>query len=217
MSSPPPAPPFAWMEFLPESVRGFLDGPAGVAVLVLVGAVAVYVLARVAGAVWKGLFGTAARTADDKLAEKLADYPPPPGKPGPRRLTVEGVPVRVRLVVVAPVARGDPVETEDVEFLADEVVRGMKDLIGEDRPRVRVWPAQLSRQGFAPTFHRVTEKPEAEGRPSRWILVAGPASAGRKPILLGLALWADTPNTLGRITLDAGRWAEVLRVQAQPA
>ena len=40
------------------------------------------------------------------LEENLATYPPPPGSPGPRRLLVEGEPMRLRLVVVAPVVVG---------------------------------------------------------------------------------------------------------------
>src|SRR5437870_3255983 len=45
------------------------------------------------------------KTVDSEagLKEKLGDYPPPPGLPGARRLTVEGEPARLRLVVAAPV------------------------------------------------------------------------------------------------------------------
>jgi len=204
----------AWTDLFPEAVREHLEGPVGIGVLVVVGLIAVYVLARVAGGVWRLL--TAKRgTAAVSLKETLADYPLPPGLPGSRRLTVEGLPVRVRLVVVAPVGKEQPVRQDEIEDLLEETLRGLKGIVLEDRPRVRLWPAQLSKQGFAPTFHRETEKPEPEGRPSRWVLVAGPALAGRRPILLGLALWADTPNTLGRLSLDAGRWGEVLRVQTE--
>src|SRR5262249_42024741 len=151
------------------------------------------------------------------LRQKLADLPVPPGKPGPRRLTVEGIPVRIRLVVVAPIGKEHPITEKDVPDLAEGVLRGLRYFIAEDRPRVCVWPPQLSKQGLAPPFHRETERGEPEGKPSRWILVAGPASSARKPILLGLALWADAPNSLGRLTLDAARWGEVLRIQTVKA
>jgi len=204
----------AWTDVFPESVRQYLEGPVGIVVLVVVGLIVVFALARLAGGVWRMLAAGEGKP-EASLKEVLADYPPPPGKPGPRRLTVEGLPVRVRLVVVAPVGKEHPIRIDEVEDLLEETVRGLKGIVLEDRPRVRVWPPQLSKQGFAPTFHRETEKPEPEGRPSRWVLVAGPASAGRRPLLLGLALWADTPNTLGRVTLDPGRWAEVVRVQTE--
>lgn len=205
----------AWTDVFPEPVREHLNGPVGIGALVVVGLIAVYVLARVAGGVWRLLAAGGSKDSAVHLKEVLADYPPPPGQPGPRRLTVEGLPVRVRLVVVAPVGKEHPIRPDEVEDLLEETLRGLKGIVLEDRPRVRVWPPQLSKQGFAPTFHRETEKPESEGRPSRWVLVAGPASAGRRPILLGLALWADTPNTLGRLTLNADRWAEVVRVQTE--
>ena len=204
----------AWTDVFPESVRQHLEGPVGIVVLAVIGLLAVYVLARLAGVLWR-MLAAGKGVSEASLKEVLADYPPPPGQPGPRRLTVEGLPVRVRLVVVAPVGKEHPIRPDEVEELLEQTVRGMKGIVLEDRPRVRVWPPQLSKQGFAPTFHRETEKPESEGRPSRWVLVAGPALAGRRPILLGLALWADTPNTLGRLTLDPGRWAEVVRVQTE--
>lgn len=205
----------AWTDVFPQSVREYLEGPLGIAVLVLGGLIAVYVLARLAGGLWHWL--SSGRPKEFvPLKEVLSDCPPLPGIPGPRRLTVEGLPVRVRLVVVAPVGKEHPIDPNDVVNLLEGVIAGLKGIVLEDQPGVRLWPPQLSRQGFAPTFHRETEKPEAEGRPSRWVLVAGPASAGRKPILLGLALWADTPNTLGRLTLDTTRWGEVLRIQTQP-
>ena len=200
-----------WADVLPEAVREHLEGPVGIAVLVVVGLIVVFVLARSAGGLWR-LFAGGKEAPTTSLKEVLADYPPPPGQPGPRRLTVEGQPVRVRLVVVAPVGKEHPVRADEVEDLLEATLRGLKGVVLEDKPRVRIWPAQLSKQGFAPSFHRETEKPEPEGRPSRWVLVAGPAAAGRRPILLGLALWADTPNTLGRLTLDPLRWGEVLRV-----
>jgi hypothetical protein len=36
----------------------------------------------------------------------------------------------------------------------------------------------------------------------------------RQPILLGLGLWADEPNTLGRLNLEPQQWLDVLRLRA---
>jgi hypothetical protein len=203
---------FAWTELLPESIRGYLEGPLGVLLLVVVGTVVIYLLAWMSGKAWVGIFGRPVVDLEKGQREKLADYPPSPGDPGPRRLTVQGLPVRVRLVVVAPIGKASIV-AEEVEALLEQIIRGLGDIAGKDKPRVRVWPAQLSNTGFAPVFHRLTEKPEPDGQPSRWVLVAGQARAGGKPVLLGLALWADEASTLGRLTLDQSRWGEVLRVQ----
>jgi hypothetical protein len=42
---------------------------------------------------------------EPRLDEDLANFVPPPGLPGPRRLFIEGVPARLRLVVVAPLGK----------------------------------------------------------------------------------------------------------------
>src|SRR5438067_10210550 len=93
----------AWTDVLPESVLGYAEGPVGIVLLVLAGAVAVYVLARLAVGLWHLLVSGRARPEDGAFKVRLAELPAPPDPPGPRRLTVEGIPVRVRLVVLAPV------------------------------------------------------------------------------------------------------------------
>jgi hypothetical protein len=62
-------------------------------------------------------------------------------------------------------------------------------------------------------FHRCTVKHEAEGEPSRWVLVVGRAMLGRQPVLLGLGLWAGEANTVGRLTLEPHQWLDVLRLR----
>ncbi|MGH7441074.1 MAG: hypothetical protein ACREKE_00215, partial [bacterium] len=81
-----------------------------------------------------------------------------------------------------------------------------------DRPRVRIWPGQLSHQGFAPTFFRLTHRPEAAGKPSPWVLAAGPVRLGEQQFLLGLALCADSPITVDNLALQANEWNGVFRV-----
>ena len=147
------------------------------------------------------------------LREDLAEYPPPPPAGG-RRLTVTGVPVRVRLVVVAPAGKQhDPLTPDDVPAVLDDVLRGLGGIVRADRPRVRVWPPQLSATGFAPTFHRLVASPDAGAEWSRWVKLAGPARTGRRPILLGLALLADEPLKLGDVQVETTEWGELLRVE----
>jgi hypothetical protein len=140
------------------------------------------------------------------LVEDLATYPPPRGN---GRLRLKNQPARLRLVVVAPVGKkplGEP------EAVLEGILRGLGAVIAEDRPRLRVWPPQLSTRGFGPTFLRLTRKPEPEGRPSRWVLLAGPARSAGQPVLVGLALWTETPGKLGPLLLDELQWGEVLTV-----
>jgi hypothetical protein len=146
--------------------------------------------------------------------EDLAAYPPPPGKPGPRRLLVEGVPARIRLVVIAPVGKQAQVNAGKAEPLLEHVLRGLGEVARHDKPRVRVWAPQLSHQGFAVTFQRLTQKPDPDGRPSRWVLLAGQARVGAHFLLLGMALLADEKTSIGRRTLGPEEWTSVLRIKA---
>lgn len=147
------------------------------------------------------------------LLEDLATYPPP--GPGPQRLLVRGEPTRLRLVVIAPLGKRALPADGAVEPLLDEVLRGLGTIARQDRPRMRIWPAQLSHQGFAPTFFRLSRRPEPAGKPSRWVLLAGPARGGGQQFLLGLALCADRAADLGNLPMQASEWSEALRIGAR--
>jgi hypothetical protein len=147
------------------------------------------------------------------LRERLADYPPPPAA-GPKRLSINGEPVRLRLVVVCPTGKlQDSMTADGVAEQLDDVVRGLGAFVQSDKPRVKIWPPQLSVAGFAPTFHRLIESPDGAGKPSRWIKLAGPARTGRKPILLGIAAFADEPCKLGDVVVETTEWGELLEIQ----
>src|SRR5262249_44477449 len=128
------------------------------------------------------------------LAEDLSTYPAAPRGQRHYELRVMNQPVRLRLVVVAPLGKR-PVGK--VDSVLEQVLRRLGEVSIDDKPRIRVWPPQLSAKGFAPTFFRLTRKPEPDGKPSRWVLLAGPARAGAVPVLLGLACTTDAPNKMG--------------------
>jgi hypothetical protein len=148
------------------------------------------------------------------LREHLAEYPPAPATTAGRRLTVNDVPVRLRLIVVAPTGKLQaPLTPDDVPELLNDVRHGLGQFVTADKPRIRVWPPQLSVAGFAPTFHRLVESPDAGREKSRWVKLAGPARTGRRPFLLGLALFADEPVKLGELSVETTEWTELLRVE----
>lgn len=159
--------------------------------------------------------GRKPRTVDPErhLRENLTEYPPAPDTISTRRLFIQQVPVRVRLIVLAPAGKQNFVDPEAAADILNQVLRELGALIGQDRPRVRVWPAQLSNRGFAPTFHRLVSKPDPEGKPSHWVLAAGQARAGGTPILLGIAGYAEKANNVGRLTLEANDWPGTLRIE----
>src|SRR5262249_16082915 len=147
------------------------------------------------------------------LREDLGTYPPPPGKPGPRRLVIDGNPARLRLVVIAPMGKAASVDVSKAEQLLEHVNRGLGGFVEKDKPRVEGWPPQLSIEGFGNTFHRLTKAPDTEGRPTRWVLLAGQARVGKQFILLGLALLTDQTNSLGPIVMEPDHWTERLKIK----
>ncbi|MGH7225661.1 MAG: hypothetical protein ACRELF_20785 [Gemmataceae bacterium] len=144
------------------------------------------------------------------LIEKLGDYPP--AGPGAQRLRLHGQSLRLRLVVLAPMGKRTLPANGALEPLLELALSGLGALARQDRPRLRVWPAQLSQQGFAPTFFRLTHRPEPAGKPSPWVLAAGPVRVGGHQFLLGLALIADAPAIVGNLALQANQWNEVFRI-----
>jgi hypothetical protein len=206
---------------LPKGAQDFLEGGGWWIVIGLVALVLLLILLAILGWIHRALFGKRpGPPAPERgvTTEHLAEYPPAPGPPGPRRVFIEGFPARLRLVVVAPLSKDARVDPDAVPLLLDQVVRGLGEIARCDKPRIRVWPVQLSSQGFPATFHRVTKKPEPEGKRTRWLLLAGRTpGAGRQPLLLGLALWADEPTMLGRLTLEPEQWRDIVRIKTPEA
>jgi hypothetical protein len=210
LEKPPP-----WLtDALPESVRDLLDkggwwvllGFAALVILLIVWAL----LSRLGSA----LFGRrAAAKPREELQERLADYPPPATRPGANRLIYEGLPVRLRLVVLASAGKEQGINPELVGAILDRVVPGLGPIARQDQARVRIWPPHLSYEGFAQTFHRNTPLPAGEHEPSSWIPLAGRAKLGGVQVLVGLGLWAENETTLKRRTLEPHEWALALRIK----
>jgi hypothetical protein len=164
----------------------------------------------------RGLFRgkNPSRVTDLEVIENLAEYPPLTRPPGTNVATVYNVPARLRLVIVAPVGKAMTVNSAEIEAMLDLIVPGLGQAARDDKPRVLVWSSQISHHGFGSTFHRTTIKPEAEGQPSHWVLVAGRAQVGKFQIALGLGLWAEKPNTVGRLNLEMNQWLDVIRLRS---
>ncbi len=162
-----------------------------------------------------GLFGRKIKPPKDDLEEELESIPPAAPSTGDRRLTIDGVPVRLRLVVAAPAGAEGKINPQAVTKLLDRVVVGLGTIAENDQPRVRLWPMQYSYEGFAKLFHRNTPIPEGENEPSRWVLVCGRAKLGDRQVMLGLGLQAIKPTTIGRRTLKTHEWAETFRIKTR--
>jgi hypothetical protein len=190
------------------------DGVPALPVVVGAALLALLIVLLLLRGLWRAIFrrGKPAEVWDRELDIDLDACPLPTRPPGDKRVTVYHQPVRMRLVVLAPVGRDGVVDATAVEKVLDTVVPGLGGAAQVDRPAVRVWPGQVSQHGFTAAFHRHTRKAAGRGEPSRWVLVAGRAQAGRQPVMVGLGLWADEPNAIDRVNLEPHQWLDVLRL-----
>jgi hypothetical protein len=210
LQHPPP-----WLlDRLPESARSVLQNGGWWGLL---GVLALIVLLLL----W-GLFSRLGRLVfwrkpppprQPELDENLDALPPPPEPSGSRTLTIEGIPVRLRLVVLARAGREPEVSAETADRLLDRVVPGLSALAAEDQPELRIWPPQLSYEGFRIMFQRHVHVtlPEAEATP--WVLVSGRVKVGMHSLLVGMALWADEPTNIGRMNLEPHQWSLLFRIR----
>ncbi len=202
-------------DWMPPEVRDLLPLEAWWSAMLVAALLGLLLAAHLLRGLWRGAFKRPRREVDwDKpLREVLAECPLPARPPGERELLAYHVPVRVRLVVVAPGGKDVDVDPEAVEALLDRLVPGLTEVALNDQPLLRVWPPQLSHQGFINAFHRCTIKPERDEQLSRWVLLAGRAAIAKQPLFFGLGLWAEQPNTLGRINVEPQQWLDVLRLR----
>jgi hypothetical protein len=153
-----------------------------------------------------------------ELLEQLAGYPPPPPLPaGIKQLSLYGLPVRLRLMVLGPLGHdAGAISGDDVNAIVERMVPGLAERLSQDLTRVRLWPTQLSQAGFQAAFRRNTQLPESEDRIHQWVLVIGKVLYQGRPIAVGMALQSSEPNTLGPVVLQhAHQWMEVLRLQRE--
>ncbi len=133
---------------------------------------------------------------------------------GPVQATVREMPVRLRVVVVAPgVTYLGELLPEMAESLLDYVKPGLADVLESDVPRVVVWPRQPSEDRFQQLFFGNMEVPEPRGRRSHWVLLAGTIRLGRQKVHLGLAAYAEQASLLREVRIDKENWEPVLGLQ----
>jgi hypothetical protein len=181
---------------------------------VLPAAVAVIVL----GVAWK-LFRHRRRlaaippTPDLKIdLSLLGDSGPPEELPA---LEFYNLPMRLAAIVLAPVGRARELPTDALTpSLIDAIVPGMDKVAEKHRPLIRRWPHQVSASGFAHLFFSNARLPGTGGKGSPWSSVAGVFKLKGQPVMAGLVLRADKPNSLGQTVIEEEhQWLGCLRVK----
>jgi hypothetical protein len=128
-------------------------------------------------------------------------------------LKVHNLPVRLGVVVLAPLGRIELPDEDELSSILDGLVPGLGGFIAIDKPIIRTWSNQVSVGGFANNLalhmqvgnHDLTETP--------WCLVAGKTKRPDGLLLVTLVLAAATPNRLGVIRLeDESQWMQAIQV-----
>ena len=133
---------------------------------------------------------------------------------GERMLAVYRLPVRIRLVVVAPMGKERGSAGGRCRGLLNRVFPEPGDIVAREEPAIRLWEAQISDLGFIAAFHRRTPTPGPEGEPSHWVLVAGRATINKQPFPGRARVSSDRPS-IGRLTLQPVQWLEILRLRTR--
>jgi hypothetical protein len=198
---------------LPRPVQDFLRRGGWWPLIVLFGVLSVFWLESFVRRVQKALApvsGGEGRKGKERGTPRirLADLAPAP--PGPRSLTVKGLPACLRLIVVAPGGSGMGDLSPDAAYdVLDGIKHGLGHIAWRDQPRLLTWKARYSSSGFPQAFHHACSTAAPPG-PSPWVFVAGSITVGKQHFFVGLALLADEPNNLGAVTVRNEQWLDVL-------
>jgi hypothetical protein len=136
---------------------------------------------------------------------------------GSRQLTVNGLPARLRLVVLAPMtAQTSTLPADTPVRVLDSILPGLSEVAGFDFPRQECWNDPHARDSFRKTLVEGVKVPEPEGAPSCWLLLVGEATTPQGLVHVGLAVISDQPRTDRLIDIAPGQWATVLSLRNVP-
>ena len=143
---------------------------------------------------------------------ELADLGPPDA---PVTLEYYHVPVRLALLVLAPVGReGSLPPSDELPELIDQLVPGLMKILPAHQPLFRRWPPQLSSEGFMKAFFSHVKLPGDKGKGTPWCSIAGKFETKDAQYLAGVVCRAEARNSLSQIVMDhPGKWLDVLRVR----
>lgn len=137
----------------------------------------------------------------------------PLGKNERTDLKVHNLPVRLGVVVLAPLGRLDLPDDEEIPNILDGLVPGLGKFVADDTPIVRSWPNQVSVGGFANNLSLHMQVGGKDLTETPWCLVAGKTKRPDGLLLVTLALAAEASNRLGVVRLDdESQWMQAIQV-----
>ncbi|MGO8689961.1 MAG: hypothetical protein ACLQLG_10020 [Thermoguttaceae bacterium] len=163
------------------------------------------------------------------VARRRAKRPPPGpdltidvaalGQEGPPAagpvLELYNLPVRLAALVLAPVSQAGRLPPEEQwPQLCAAILPGLDQVVAAQRPLVRRWPGQLSVRGFARALFANARLPGDGGKETPWSSVAGIFKTRGQPLMAGLIVRAQSPNSVGQTIIEhETQWLGCLRVK----
>jgi hypothetical protein len=130
---------------------------------------------------------------------------------GPKQLTVNGVPARLRLVVLGrTLATAGRLSEDEVPRMLNGILHGMAEVMKYDSPRAVVWHDARTHDGFRQKLLERVVFPQAKGEPTPWVLLIGEMPGRESPLLVGLALHRAEESAERVVSVPAGQWRHVL-------
>jgi hypothetical protein len=209
--------------YLPQPAQTFLEDGGWWVVFGIIGAIALIFLLMLLHRFMRALFRPWRRKKKKRrtkfyemdLNEDLAPLAQVFTEEGPERITVKGLPARVRLVLLAAGSRDvGELHEDSADRLLDMIRPGLAKVVAHDAPRVRLWPPQYSPGGFPTIFAHNMRVPDLKESPSRWVLVSGTVAISRQKVHVGMALLTDKPSLLRQVVVKGSDWPGVLGVEA---
>ena len=201
-------------ERLPQSWQDYLANGGWPIALGVAAIVLLLLIVGVVDRLWRKVFRRRHRPEATAPGpeEDLSRLPPPLLPPCERQFAIYHVPARVRLVVAAAAGAGRDLDEKRVKKHLERIWPGVREVLIADKPQVRIWPPQLSQQGFAMSFHRHLLRPESPAQASPWTSVSGKIQFEGETLMLGLVLLTGEKTTFGQLTLEPHQWRDVIRL-----
>jgi hypothetical protein len=209
---------------LPESVQNFLDEDGwwwifgGCAILALLWVRSILLRVRRAVRRARKRRRRRPRVATVIKREDLVRISEGFTEEGPHRVVVQGIPARLRLVVLSMGTKGGGgLSAEMLDRVLDWIKSGLAEVGSSDNPGVRVWPPFYSADGFATALQTNVPLPEPKGSKSHWVVLAGAVRMGRLIVHVGLLLYAEEASNLRFVKVKNERWLDFLGIEKTPA
>lgn len=131
------------------------------------------------------------------------------------RVEIYNIRMQWAAVVVAPAGRASELpELEQLTILFDDLSPGMSAAFIQHRPKLVLWPPQLSSEGFVRSFFRHVALPGNKGRGTPWCSLAGRVESSSDSVLVGIVCRSASANSLGQILVERpSKWLDILRIR----